>query len=176
MATNEKNASGAVTPSRMYQTERDGMLALLCAVSMLESQRNVLGARIKRYGLQELSDELLRDAHLLALELENSMTDEQHRNLEHNVNDLHYSVHTRPVPQKVEADNYGWKISFSMLNIILDALHEHCIVCAKDVQEQKSCKLRSVLDTIGSNIEHDGDTCGYQWEVSQCEATRLNGT
>ena len=53
-------------------------------------------------------------------------------------------------------------ISWETLNELLLACHDHCLMCGKSVQEQRSCTLRKAIDEgLNNDIEDKGDRCRY---------------
>lgn len=64
-------------------------------------------------------------------------------------------------PKETRDNDFGIWISYNTLNQIMDALRDHCLVCNKNLQEQRQCKLARALDELSSGNTGDETGCGY---------------
>ena len=60
---------------------------------------------------------------------------------------MRYSVKVQNVGGMSAKDDGRW-LSIEALELICDATKEHCLVCTKDVQEQRRCRLAKALDEL----------------------------
>lgn len=68
----------------------------------------------------------------------------------------------RPGATPRDDKNYGIWLPNEVINELLGACHDHCLVCNYDRAERNRCKFRKTLDAIPNDVEDraDGD-CPY---------------
>lgn len=71
----------------------------------------------------------------------------QHESSLRNLRNMRYTVAVQNVGG-LSSKNDGRWLSIEALEHICDATKDHCLVCTKDVQEQRSCKLAKALDEL----------------------------
>lgn len=76
-----------------------------------------------------------------------SMPDEQFASFIRNLNCMRYSVKVQNVGGMSAKDDGRW-LSIEALEVLCDATKEHCLVCTKNVQDQRSCRLAKALDEL----------------------------
>jgi hypothetical protein len=76
-----------------------------------------------------------------------SMPDKQFASFVRNLDNMRYSVAVQNV-SGMSAKNDGRWLSIEALELICDATKDHCLVCSKDIQQQRSCKLAKALDEL----------------------------
>ena len=80
-------------------------------------------------------------------EIFESMPEKQFESFIRNLGNMRYSVTVRNVAGMSEKDDGRW-LSVEALELICDATKDHCLVCSKNVQEQRQCKLAKALDEL----------------------------
>jgi len=146
---------------RMTGNERESFLRLMTAADILHKERDALAGRMKMipngsrdYGLIAAKTQKLFEALLTTIPLEQLLTFQ--RNLPYTV----YSVGTKNVGGKHDSE-FGMWISFDALNAIIDSLHDHCMLCTLDIQDQRKCPLAKAFDTLPVSKDEDSRGCGY---------------
>jgi hypothetical protein len=134
----------------------------MAAVDILHKQRDELAARVKLipggprdYGL------LASKAQKLYESILETVPDDQLMTLMRNIPHMAYTVGTKKFSRGDRESEYGMWISFKALAPISEVLHEHCMLCTKDTQEQRQCPLAKALDTLPSDKKDSASGCGY---------------
>lgn len=147
---------------RMTGDEREALLRIMAAVDILHKQRDELAARVKLipggprdYGL------LASKAQKLYESILETVPDDQLMTLMRNIPHMAYTVGTKKFSRGDRDSEYGMWISFKALAPISEVLHEHCMLCTKDTQEQRQCPLAKALDTLPSDKKDSAPGCGY---------------
>lgn len=83
----------------------------------------------------------------LARNIFKSMPPEQYASFDRNLAGMRYTVKVQNVGGMSVKDDGRW-LSIEALELICDATKDHCLVCSKDVQQQRSCKLAKALDEL----------------------------
>lgn len=67
-----------------------------------------------------------------------------------------------PGPQERDNRQYGMWISYDVLNTLLEACHDHCMMYMLDKGQRRACKLKKAVDVLPNDIvRHDEDDCPY---------------
>lgn len=144
--------------TRVYADERNALMALSVIADIADDS---LGKLVKR---AELVKGLKADLGMLRFQAKNvfnqilqTIPDEQLKTLVNNLHDSTYATGVRS-PVKKRGD-FGMWISFDDIETICEALRDNvCLICS----DECNCKMRKVLDRLGTDIEHDGGHCGYR--------------
>lgn len=152
----------AIARKRMNGDEYEALLHLTAATSILQKQRVKLAARVKLipggprdYGL------LASRMSTLYGELLKTVPVEQLLTFSRNVPHMVYSVGTKRITHADREKEYGIWIDLAALKAISGVLRDHCMLCAKDTQEQRQCPLAKALDTIPGDKDDTAPGCGY---------------
>lgn len=147
---------------RMTGAEREAIIRLMAAADILLKQRADLAERAKLvpggprdYGLIAAKTQSLYAQMLL------TVPDDQLKTMLRNIPHLAYTVGTRRFARGDRDAEYGMWLSFEALAPISEVLHEHCMLCTKDTQEQRQCPLAKALDTLPSEKDDTQPGCGY---------------
>lgn len=148
---------------RLYATEYDGLMQLALIGNMLLRSEERLANRLKgikrgRFHMACARAQALRTYEAV---LDTVPTD-QLRQLKRNLDGSSWYVGVKR-PGETREREYGVWISIEALKVIEEALHEHCLVCPIDIEEQRKCALRRVLDNELTNNaqERAGGACPY---------------
>ena len=76
-----------------------------------------------------------------------SFPEEQRNSIQRNINGLKYSLHVTKVNGSSTASDGFWA-SWDTLEAITEAVKDRCLMCTKDVQEQRKCLLAKALDEL----------------------------
>ena len=68
----------------------------------------------------------------------------------------------RPAQGDKNESEYGYWLSVKTIRVLLDGLHEKCMMCNLDKAERRACPLRKAIDSIPNDTpdREDGD-CHY---------------
>lgn len=145
---------------RFTATERDSMLKLFAGLDGIEVALERLGNRLEGIHYANGAKGMVRK---LMTELTAQMPDEQKesllRNAKHLVWDIRVSGPCKPDKSK---DDGVW-IPFYLLEEVSKHIKSECLVCSKDPQEQKKCRLRKFYDILPiEGIDEDSGRCPYE--------------
>jgi hypothetical protein len=150
------------TRKRMNGDEREALLRIMTVVDIMHKQKEFLASRLdlvpngaRMYGHLETMS-LLMFEHLMA-----TIPSEQLQTFRRNLPYMAYTVGTKRVANGQRDEEYGMWISFEALKPISEAIHEHCMMCGLNAQEQRSCQLAKALDTLPSDKDDSAPGCGY---------------
>ena len=147
---------------RMTGNEREAFLRLMTTVDILHKQRPELAQRVRLIpgGLRDYGL-VVAKAQALYENLLHTLPNEQLETLMRNIPHMAYIVGTTKFSRGDRESEYGMWISFKALVSILEVLHEHCMLCTKNTQEQRMCPLAKALDTLPSDKDDTQPGCGY---------------
>lgn len=146
---------------RLGSTEINAMLDLFAAQKAM-SRAEPLEKRLRMLprGWQRFKSVQGQLEKLIAL-VEVSMPREQMCSLERNVSTLAYCLSVRSPAGKSNADNGRW-LSAEAIDEMCEAANEKCLMCTKDVQEQRKCKLAKALDELPMRkVDENHHGCRY---------------
>ena len=145
---------------RLYATEHDALIKLRVAENVLRHLRdqNQLGERAKLvpYGARDLGGAISGVERLLENLLE-TVPDNQRKTISRNVASASYTIGVKRPGGTRNVDDWGMWISLRSLNQLLEGLHDHCLMCDKDLSQQKACPLKKALDELPSDIPDKRD-------------------
>ncbi|MBO7669712.1 MAG: hypothetical protein J6S60_03895 [Oscillospiraceae bacterium] len=148
---------------RLYATEYDGLMQLALIGNMLLKSEERLANRLKGIKRGRFHMACAR-AH--ALKMYDAVLDTvpvaQLKQLKHNLDSASWYVGVKR-PGETKKRDYGVWISIDALEVIEECLHDHCQFCPIDIEGQRRCALRRVLDTELTNNaeERPGGACPY---------------
>jgi hypothetical protein len=147
---------------RMTGNEREAFLRLMTTVDILHKQRPELAQRVRLIpgGLRDYGL-VVAKAQALCENLLHTLPNEQLETLLRNIPHMAYTVGTKMFSRGDHDSEYGMWISFKALDPISEVIHEHCMLCMKDTQEQRQCPLAKALDTLPSDKKDYAPGCGY---------------
>ena len=91
-----------------------------------------------------------------------AMPEEQRASTQRNINGLKYSLHVARVNGGNTSKEDGFYLSWEALEAITEATKDRCLMCSKDVQEQRKCPLAKALDeTPAKKADNNARGCRY---------------
>ena len=132
---------------RLNATENNGLMSL-CAAFNAIGDAEVLENRLKQLprGWQMIKSIDGMIAKLITMIAE-SMPNEQLLSFYRNRKTLTYYVAVKS-PAGRQYDNDGRWLSYDALDILCEAAQEKCVLCTRNPQEQRQCKLAKALDEL----------------------------
>ena len=154
-----------LTPERkrLSHDEWDAIIGLEAVHSVLESAKTwpALTDRLKgvKYGARD-SKMLTNALGRIMRDIYNDVPYEQLKSLSNNLkmSELHVGVKTA---RKHSQQDYGMVLSWDQLNILGSAAIEKCVLCDKNIQEQRKCPLAKILDELPGIKAENTNGCGY---------------
>ena len=96
-----------------------------------------------------------------AKEIMLSMPVEQVKSVQRQLKGLDYNLRIRNV-NGVDNRETGYYVTLESLNRICAATKDHCLMCSKNVEEQRKCKLAKALDELPCiNADEGARGCKY---------------
>lgn len=155
-----------VIRKRLTATEREGLMRINLALSLLVTEEGNLKARNK---LIRRGGSLLGAARgLLTKYVESfypTVPADQLKSVYRAVKDTTYTVGVRcPATRDKKRDKeYGVVVPIGALNALFAACGDHCLMCMGNREEQGKCPLRKALDAIPNDVGDRSDgRCPYQ--------------
>lgn len=91
-----------------------------------------------------------------------AMPEEQRASVQRNINGLKYSLHVVRVNGGNTSKEDGIYLSWHALEAITEATKDRCLMCTKDIQEQRKCPLAKALDeTPVKKADENARGCRY---------------
>lgn len=145
---------------RLYSSEHDALLKLRVAENILRhtKEQGLLSERMKLipYGARDLGN-LISGVTRLLEKLLATVPDNQRKTISRNVNSASYTIGVKRPGGTRNVDDFGMWVSLRTLNQILEGLHDHCLMCSKDIGQQRACPLKKALDELPSDIPDRSD-------------------
>lgn len=149
---------------RLRGKEREAMMRMALAEDFLLKNKRDLDTRLMRVerGHNQISV-VCGFIRRLNLQLYRTIPTDQMESLRRQLGELSYCIGVQR-PQGNERNNdFGLWVSFDTINELISAIKDHCLMCNKDRQQERSCKLAKALDTIGNDLdERPGSGCKYR--------------
>lgn len=150
--------------TRLRFNERECMMQLALAEDFVAKAKRILDRRLmvveRGHNRIAIALSCLRK---LNLDLYGTVPAEQLLAFKRNIEQVAYIVGTRIADKEERNSEFGIWLSFDTLNEIIPAVKDHCLMCNKDRQQERSCKLAKALDNIGNNLEErPGGGCKYR--------------
>jgi hypothetical protein len=161
----EEKGTGLLPIRRMTATEKEAMLRLNVALEILDSEPVKLRARLAEVPYSGRDLGLLKGTiHRLMKKLTKTIPADQLPMWIRTLETACYTVGNRRPATGMGRDekSYGIWVSFDTMRILLDGLHDRCLMCALDGTQRRACPLKKALDTIPNDAprKDDGD-CQY---------------
>lgn len=93
--------------------------------------------------------------------LDATVPDHQHEMLRRQLNTLCVSIGVKNAGNSRDT-TYGRWLSFKDLDLVGEVFKEHCMMCGKDVQQQRTCPYAKLLDTLPID-EPNPNGAGCKW-------------
>lgn len=94
-------------------------------------------------------------------EILDTMPLEQLLSFRRNLKGLRYSISVQNVGGKDYKNDGRW-LSLDALDELCEATRDHCLMCTKDAQEQRKCRLAKALDELPCiNADENAKGCRY---------------
>lgn len=148
----DKKRLNAAEQIALYNIE--AAIRALDLAKPLENQRmNMKGAKAMFKGAEGSLKKLLEM-------IKATMPDEQRTAFAMNARTLRYWFKIAPPARRFDDD--GCWISLEGVDAILDAAREKCLMCTKDVQEQRKCALAKAMNQVPvARMDEHSHGCGY---------------
>lgn len=149
---------------RCTASEREGIMRLALLAGLAEEVLSTLGKRAQTVpGLKRDLCMVRSKSRKMLTRVLDTLPPEQLPSIEHHVKMCSYVIGARRPGERGKSDysNYGVWLSFNMLETLLAALKDHCMMCNLDRATEYQCQLKRTLDILGTDIEHGG-SCGYR--------------
>ena len=131
---------------RLSSSERQSFMELVVARTALRS----LEGCEKWFSTIPKANQRYHTARTLLTQLFNdcmeAMPEEQRASVQRNINGLKYSLHVVRVNGGNRPSDDGFYLSWPALESITEATRDRCLMCTKDIQEQRQCPLAKALD------------------------------
>ncbi len=131
---------------RLSSSERQAFMELVVARTALRS----LETCEKWFSTIPKANQRYHTARTLLTQLFNdamaAMPEEQRASTQRNINGLKYSLHVVRVNGGNRPSDDGFYLSWPALESITEATRDRCLMCTKNVQEQRQCPLAKALD------------------------------
>lgn len=131
---------------RLSSSERQTFMELVVARTALRSLEGcekwfstIPKANQRYHTARTLLTQLFEDAMA-------AMPEEQRASTQRNINGLKYSLHVVRVNGGNRPSDDGFYLSWPALESITEATRDRCLMCTKNVQEQRQCPLAKALD------------------------------
>lgn len=131
---------------RLSSSERQTFMELVVARTALRSLEvcekwfsTIPKANQRYHTARTLLTQLFEDAMA-------AMPEEQRASTQRNINGLKYSLHVVRVNGGNRPSEDGFYLSWPALESITEATRDRCLMCTKNVQEQRQCPLAKALD------------------------------
>ena len=150
-------------PKYMSSKEREALIRLKIVENILENDVGALMPRAKELP-RVVADikTIVTLSRKVRDKVRGDLTEKERACLDRNIRDASYVIGVVRADRQREDKTYGTWISWETLNELLLACHDHCLMCGKSVQEQRSCTLRKAIDEgLNNDIEDKGDRCRY---------------
>lgn len=146
---------------RLTSSERQTFMHLVAARTALK----YLEPFEKRFGGINKGKQMYRTARTLLTKLYDaamdSFPDEQRNSIQRNINGLRYSLHVANVNGGGIHDD-GFYLSWKSLETLTEAITDRCLMCQKNVEEQRRCPLAKALDELPAiKANEDARGCRY---------------
>ena len=144
---------------RMTGKEINAMLHLQAAWCAIDKASD-LADRMKRlrvYGLYRSADGMLTK---VLDTIRDNMQDHQRESHTRHCRTLEYGCFVKR-PSSINPDDGLW-LSYPAANEILHAALDHCVLCDKNPQEMRSCKLQKAMDELPiARADGNDKNCPY---------------
>lgn len=150
--------------NRLKASEREAMMRMALAEDFLLKNKRDLDSRLMRihrgHNLISVICGMIRKLNLL---LYGTIPEDQMKSFTRNIQSLTYCIGVQRPQGNDRSGDFGLWLSFDTINVLLDALKDHCLMCNLDTVEQRKCPLAKALDEVGNNIDdkHTG-FCRYK--------------
>lgn len=151
-------------PRRMYASERDGLFKLAMALEFTVRAGQALKERLKQIpgGARDIAMIDKRMTKMLNQLLDTAPEDHR-RSLRRNLDGVSYTIGAAMPGTQTHNDEFGVWLSYTTLNTMITALEDHCLMCGKDITEQRRCPLQTALDECCTNVKDaPGGGCKYR--------------
>lgn len=146
---------------RLSAAERDALMHLAIGCDVIDhvkpqlTRLNSIKQSASRFGIARWAMNSLME------DVMKTMPTEQPVNFRNNLQMRSYIIGVKGV-NKGRDKEYGLWISFDQFNHLLNACHDHCLMCELNPAEQRACPLRKTLDATGNDIPDRPDgLCPY---------------
>lgn len=148
---------------RLRSTEREAMMRMALAEDMLLKNRRDLDSRLmtvpRGHNKIGVICGLIRN---LNAALYGTMPEDQLRQLMRNVKSKGYTIGSMMPGREEHNDEFGLWLSYDTINTLVSALKDHCLMCDKDINGQRGCKLQKALDLVGNDLPDSAYGCKYR--------------
>ena len=146
---------------RMNASEQEALLHLNVAYVAIRKARSNLNIRMGRIpGVNAMCGGAEGGVKRAIQHLKNTMPEEQRRAYDRNCSTMMYSIKVTPATRVLEDDGY-W-VSVKAMDTLLGAAAEACLICTKDLQEQRKCPLAKAFNEIPiAKGDANASGCGY---------------
>lgn len=132
---------------RMSASERQGLMNLFTAVQAL-ADCTQLDRRIGEIpGAKRMVNGARGMLRKATTEVMGTMPLEQVRSIKRNLPGLRFTISIADVNGKRMNDDGLW-LSFDALDALAYGVKDHCLMCTKDIEEQRKCPLSKALDEL----------------------------
>lgn len=150
---------------RLTATERESLIRLNVAAAILGNIPAELSERMELipYAKRDMAM-MAKKADALLGRVKATIPEDQERIYDNSLRMASYTIGVRgPGGSGDREKDYGMWISYGALNAMLDACHDHCLMCSLDKYACKKCALRKALDTVPNDVTEDEDLpCKYR--------------
>ena len=148
-------------PKRMPAGERQDFMHLVAAMTAM----NYLDPLEPRFSRVKGGKWMFRTAkgiiNKLYEETIKTLPLEQMKSIRRQLHGFRYSLHIENVGGKDYKTDGIW-LSWAALEHITDATRDHCLMCQKDIVQQRQCPLAKALDELPCiNADEDAHGCRY---------------
>ena len=154
---------------KLYADERESIMRLEMVENVLRKELPTLNERLGHVEGGRRDYALIsKKCTQLKHKIMHTVPEYQIDGLKRNMASCSYAIGARMPGQigKASYDTWGTWVSWGMLNEILDALHDHCMMCDKDLGDQGACPLRKALDELPNDVRERTDGgCQYRGNV-----------
>lgn len=147
---------------RMNSTEQLEHISIIGCIRTLKDVEPRISGRLdgikkSRFWLRGAikSLEQLSDA------LDATVPDHQHETLRRQLGTLCVSIGVKNAGNGRDT-TYGRWLSFKDLDLVGEVLKEHCMMCTKDIQQQRACRFAKLMDTLPMD-QPNPNSAGCKW-------------
>lgn len=146
---------------RLKSNEFTALLHLMAAVEAMETAHALDGRIASIPRCKAMINGALGGLKRGTKEILKSMPIEQVLSTQRQLKGLDYNLRIRSV-NGVDHRETGYYVTLDSLNKICAATKDHCLMCQKDVVEQRKCPLQKALDELPCiNADENAHGCRY---------------
>lgn len=162
--SNSPSSTAATPTKRLTASEKEILMRINVAMEILSKEKDKLSERAALIPGAKRDLAMMRSVAKKMLDrFARTIPEDQAAMYERALAMVSYQVGVKkPAGSNLNEKEYGMWLPYEIINIFIEAMHDHCMMCSDDKAQRRACKLRKALYAIPNDCPpRNDDDCPY---------------